>query len=156
MGDNYMDFFPADPRLPKPDWPRLREQLLQCGFIKPPRQGGGIAYSPDHLWHDIGHDRGIPNYHRQRMKNLAQLITALKNAALVPQEFRIQHEGTTIPELATILRQGGFVSPAFAVSFEEEFDAGAAFSSFCDSGDADITPTITYQDYGNRIGVYLG
>jgi hypothetical protein len=158
MGDNYMNFFPADPRLPKPDWPRLRGQLLQCGFVKSPRQGGGIAYSVGGLWHDIGHDRGISNYHRQRMKDVAQLVAALKNATVVPQDFRIDAGAVTIPELATLLRQGGFVSPDFALSFSEEFDAGAAFEHFCeiDDSETNITPTISYQDDGNRIGVYLG
>jgi hypothetical protein len=155
MGENFMNFFPADPRLPNPNWLKLREPLLQSGFIEAPRRGGGITYSAGHLWQDIGHDRGIPKYHHQDVKDLAQLIAALKTTAVVPQDFRLDHV-RTVTELADLLRQSSFVSPAFALSFKEEFVAGPAFQRFCDVPDDDPPYSITYEDHGNRIGVYLG
>jgi hypothetical protein len=33
MGEHYMVLYPAEPSLPKPHWPTLRQQLLDCGFI---------------------------------------------------------------------------------------------------------------------------
>jgi hypothetical protein len=160
MGENYMQFFPADPRLPKPDWRRLREQLLERGLIKPPRQGGGITYTPGSFWRDIGHDRAIPDYHKLRIKDISQLVDALKNAAIVPRDFGIEHDGTTIAELASALRNGGLVSSELALSYSEQFDIGPAFADFCEPADpefeSEIVPSISYDDFGNRIAVRLG
>ena len=159
MGENYMQFFAADPRLPKPDWPRLREQLLQCGLIERPQQGGGISHSPGRLWKDIGHDRAIPDYHKQRIEDISQLVDSLKKATVVPPDFRVEHS-TTIPELANALHCGGFVSPEFALSYSEQFDVGPAFADFCETTDPEfesqIVPSISYDDFGNRIAVCLG
>jgi hypothetical protein len=33
MGEHYMLLYPAEPDLPKPHWPRLRQQLIDRGFI---------------------------------------------------------------------------------------------------------------------------
>jgi len=160
MGENYMIFFPADPRLPKPDWPRLRKQLLERGFIQPPRQGGGITYSAFGLLQDIGYDRDIPTNHQWGIKTIPQLVGVLKRMAVVPPDFQVEHDGMTIPELASELRNGGFVSRKFAVSFSERFDIGPAFADFCDIADPEpesqITPSVTYCDGGNRIGAYFG
>lgn len=129
MGDNYMNFFPADPSLPKPDWPKLRALLLQQGFIQLPRQASGIVCKVGGLWHDIGHDRQLPNYHSRQVADIAQLVVALKDTAVIPQDFRLE-SGATVAELAATLRQGGFVSPSFAPSFEEEFVAGPGVQPF--------------------------
>jgi hypothetical protein len=155
MGDSYMNFFPADPTLPKPDWPKLRELLLQHGFIAPLRQASGIVYEARGLWHDIGHDRQLPNYYRRQVTDLAQLMTALKDKAVIPQDFVLE-ASATVKELVAVLRQGRFLSPTFAPSFQEEFVAGAAYNHFCDVPDDDPPYSITYEDHGNRIGVYLG
>jgi hypothetical protein len=155
MGETFMNFFPADPGLPKPDWPKLRELLLQCGFIAPPRQSAGIVYKARSLWHDIGHDRQIPNYHRRDVTDFAQLVAALKDTAVIPREFMFE-QGATAAELAAVLHQRGFVSATFAPSFEEEFVADPAFSRFCDVPDDDPPYSITYEDHGNQIGIFLG
>ena len=155
MGDNYMNFFPADPSLPKPDWPKLRELLLQRGFIAPLRQASGIVYKASSLWHDIGQDRQLANYYRRNVMDLEQLLAALKDAAVIPLEFKLEH-GSTTAELLALLRQGGFVSTGFAPSFEEEFVAGPAYTRFCDVPDDDPPYSITYEDHGNQVGVYLG
>jgi hypothetical protein len=155
MGDTFMNFFPADPGLPKPEWHKLRDLLLRRGFVEPPKQGAGVVYEASNLWHDVRHDRQMSDDHRQDVTDLAQLVAALKDTAVIPRDFRLEH-GSTVAELAALLRQGGFVSAGFAPSFKEEFVAGPAFSRFCDVSDDDPPYSITYEDHGNRIGVYVG
>lgn len=158
MGDNFMNFFPADPRLPKPDWPRLRERLRQRGFIKEPRSGGGTTYSVRELWADIRYDRRIKHFRfpYDEVRDLAHLVGGLKEGGVLPADFRTPSNDMSIPELAELLQRDGFVSAEFAPSFEEEFEAGPDFAKFCHMPCEDVTPTVTYEDLGNRIGIYFG
>ena len=58
MSDNYMVLFPAVPLQPKPDWPRLRAQLLQRGFLREPTLRRPDHVVVHHLWDRIPEDRG--------------------------------------------------------------------------------------------------
>src|SRR5262245_12250543 len=61
MGESFMILFPADPLWPKPDWPRLRTRLLECGFLRDPKLRPVDFGVARHLWERIVADRGRPD-----------------------------------------------------------------------------------------------
>lgn len=149
----YLYIFPADPLVPKPDWPPLRAQLLRSGLLQEKIGGTAPEYDFDRFWGDIRRDRHLQHVKIpvHNIRSLGQLVQNLIAVGVVPPGFQSGHEATSIPDLAASLRAGGFVSTDFALSFEEEFEIGPSFDKFCDGALEHREAVISYRDEGNGV-----
>src|SRR5579859_7343774 len=124
MGENYMYLFPADPLRPKPDWPKLRGQLLERGFISDPSERP-IADAASDLWWDIINDR-LPGNSRdfRTCRDLNGLLAGLREIGLVAADFSLDCTALRIPAFVSLLKERGWLSPQFCFPEFESFRPG--------------------------------
>ena len=162
MSDNFMILFPADPLRPKPDWPRLRAQLLACGFLREPTLRGPDHLVVHHLWDRILEDRGRA---KQRAPDrlgsgLDTLIEGLKGIGLVPRSFMLDCGGLTVSAFISAMQQDGYLSSEFTFPEQEEFSPGPLYwklSSLEEPSDPRRWGIeIAFEDFGRSISVACG
>jgi hypothetical protein len=158
MSDTFLYVFPADPLMAKPDWAQLKHGLLERGLVAVPKEGPRLVYSTDKLWSNISQDLRLESDHSacRSTSTLAGILAILRQKAVVPPYFVVDTTGMSIPQFAEALKQGGYLSPGFVPSFDEELHQGASFASFCDLSQADNSTVITYIDAGSRMAVHCG
>ena len=162
MSDNFMVLFPAEPLRPKPDWPRLRAQLLECGFLREPTLRRPDHVVVHHLWDRILEDRGRPERRApDRLgSGLETLIEGLKGIEFVPGSFALDCDGLTVSDFIAAMQKNGFLSPEFTFPEQEEFWPGPLYWKLS-SMDEPSNPRhwgieIAFQDFGASISVACG
>jgi hypothetical protein len=161
MGDSFMILFPADPLRPKPDWPRLRGQLLENGFLRDPKLRH-IGYDVVHdLWRRILDDRG--QRHRPapvRLAGLDTLLDDLRDQEIVPSSFTLDCARLSVVDFIAALRQHRYILPSFVFPQQESFSPGTLyweFSSMKEPSDAvSWEMEIHFADYGKLMSVGCG
>jgi hypothetical protein len=159
MGENYMCLYPADPESPKPDWPRLRGQLLERGFMRDPmrrRHDWGIEA---HLWERIVSDRGQRHAHGpDSIGNFNHFFEGLKSLGLVPKEFTADCGALDIDQFVALLKHNGWISAGFTFPATESFLPGPRFWEL--SGMPGGLPPgwrsdteIYFEDFGDDFGL---
>jgi hypothetical protein len=159
MSDNWMHFFPADPLQPKPDWPRLRDKLLDCGLILEPRGADIPAETVVSLWQCIVGVTGLPQSGSRRTASLDDLVGLLSSAQLPVDRWTLDTDRLTIPEFVAALRGCGVLPADFVFSGDERYQPGALFEGLCEVPHARYGWNDTYlypQDFGDRIGIEVG
>ncbi len=160
MSTNLMGIFPADPRQPKPSWPRLRNGLLERGFILEPR-GADIPHQTLwDLWYGIMKDRGAQgHFSSDDMDSLAGVLAGLKNLDLVSKSFALDCGYLDAPTFIDALKEQNYLSSGFALEGGERFVPGPLYSVFSDAvdgGGAHWTTDISFDDHGDDIKVMCG
>lgn len=161
MSDNWMHFFPADPLQAKPDWTRLREELLKCGFILEPRGTNIPAETICTLWQYIVEATGVvqPEPLLLPMANLDQLAARLSLAELSIDRWALDTARLTIPEFLDAMRASGALPADFVFAERECYLPGPLFEGFCDAPHSRYRWTDHYlytQDFGDKIGIEVG
>ncbi len=159
MSDNWMHFFPADPRRPKPDWPGLRRQLIAQGFILDPRAGGADVGTLYRLWREILGAAGLPHPQEARLHTLDDLAAALSKAGLPLGFLAPDGAALGVPQFVNALVGNGALPPGFRFEQEERCLPGPLFHATCDVPHAryDWDDTYIYfQDFGDRIVIEVG
>ena len=160
MGESFMNLFPADPLQPKPDWPRLRSQLLECGFLRDPKLRGAEFGVASHLWDRITCDRGRADPAPDGVGGISMLFDALKRIELLPLSFTLDDSMLTIPGFIFALKRHGYLSPGFEFPEQEGFSPGRLYWEFSGMKEpSDIAHwdmEIYFEDFGERIYVACG
>jgi|GEM_PF-2990906 hypothetical protein len=161
MGESFMNLFPADPLQPKPDWPRLRAQLLKCEFLRDPRIRNLDFSVARHLWNRIVADRGRPDERApDRFHGFHTILDGLKRIELVPASFVIDGSELTIPEFVASMQRHGYLSPNFFFPEQEGFAPGLLYwqlSNMREPADAaHWGMEIYFEDFGERIFAVSG
>ena len=160
MGESYMYVFPADPLQPKPDWPKLRGQLLQRGFITNPSERP-IADAASDLWWDIVSDR-LPGARRdfRNWCDLNGLLEGLKEIDLVPADFSPDCGALGLPAFVSLLKERGLLSSGFSFPEFEFFRPGPLYWQFSSMPPSNASWArdirIEYSDSGDQIQVAVG
>jgi hypothetical protein len=159
MGDTWMHFFPADPLQPKPDWTRLRGELLQCRFILEPRGADIPAETVVSLWLCIATATGLQNSGKARTASLDDLIAILSSTGCPIDRWALDTARLTIPEFLEALQTSGALPANFVFAKRECYLPGPLFEGFCDVPHSRYGWTDHYlytQDFGDRIGIEVG
>lgn len=164
MGETYMHIFPADPRRPKPGWPRLRRELLACGFILEPIGDGIPSSALSLLWQRFVDTRpeGKRNYptNAKVFESLQGLVETLKVVQLVPPDLVLACDALSIPDVIAALKQNKIVPPEFACEPEESYRPGPKYFELSDDPDRRMRyvghPEISFRDHGDRIYAHFG
>lgn len=162
MGEIYMNLFPADHRLPKPDWPHLRGQLLDRGFMREPmrrRYDWGIEAR---LWERIVSDRGRRHARSpDSIDNLNHFLEGLKFLGFVPKEFTVDCGALDIDGFIALLKHHGWISAGFVFPDTESFLPGPLFWELSETPGG-LPPgwrsdtEIYFADFGNDFGLAFG
>jgi hypothetical protein len=161
MGESFMNLFPADPLRSKPDWPRLRAQLLERGFLRDPklrRIEFGLVHS---LWNRIVGDRGRPDYRApDRLRGLDTLLDELKAIDLVPPSFALDCGELTIPDFVSALKQHGCLTSRFVFPEQEGFSPGPLYWEFSGMKEPSEASRwgmeIYFEDFGEGVAIACG
>ena len=160
MGESYMYVFPANPLRPKPDWAKLRAQLLERGFMSDPSERP-IADAASDLWWGIVNDR-MPGTRPDvgNWRDLNGLLEGLKEISLVPADFSPDCSALGIPAFVSLLKERGLLSSGFNFPEFEFFRPGPLYWEFSSMSPSNASWArdiwIEYSDSGNQIQVAVG
>jgi hypothetical protein len=158
MGDTWMHFFPADPLL-KPDWPRLRKELLQCGFILEPRGANVPAETVVSLWESVATATGLRKSDTTQAASLDDLVASLVSAGRPIDRWAVDTAQLTISEFLDALRSSGTLPADFVFTKHESYLPGPLFETMCDVPHARYGWNDAYlypQDFGDQVGIEVG
>jgi hypothetical protein len=154
---NFMHIFPADPRQPKPDWPRLRADLIRRGFMLEPRGNGISFHTVWSLWYRIAHDRQLRDFpYPDPAKDLEGLVRSLHVAGVFDRNIRLELAQMSMSDFVAALRDHGFVSPQFTFDHPEEFRPGPLYDALSEEPEEFLQRAISYSDHGEQIMVFCG
>jgi len=160
MSQSFMNLFPADPLRPKPDWPRLRAQLLECGFLRDPKPRRAEFGVSRHLWDRIVFDRGRTDRAPDEFGGLHTVLDGLKRIELVPTSFTLDDSMFTISGFISVLKLNGYLSSGFTFPEQEGFSPGSLYWEFSGmkepSDAAQWDMEIYFEDFGESIFVACG
>jgi hypothetical protein len=160
MSDNWLHIFPADPRQAKPDWPRLRGQLLDRGFIQ---RALGRATDREML-HEIlkavleAGRVSAPSNLREVSKP-SDVIAAIRAAGLELNIPPIDYHTLPIPQFVDMLMDKEALPRGFDPAANEIYRPGPLFDTMCDVPNALYRwpePTIYFRDFGDKIMILAG
>ncbi|HKF70718.1 MAG TPA: hypothetical protein VKB68_03135 [Stellaceae bacterium] len=161
MSESFMHLFPADPRQPKPDWPRLRAALLTCGFLRDARVRDLDYVVVHNLWERIVEDRGRAHQGApDSVRGFDTLLDELKSIDIVPRSFALDCRGFGIPDFISAMKGHGYLSQEFTFPEQEGFSPGPLYwelSSMEEPSDAaNWGMEIYFEDFGANIFVASG
>jgi hypothetical protein len=159
MGSVSMQVFPADCRWPKPDWQRLRAELIQRGFMCKPsvRPVGDVT---GYLWARIVEDRTGTCREWPLLRDLNAVMASLRSLGLVATDFGLNCSVLGVSGLVELLKERGWVSRDFEFPAFEDFAPGPLYWELSniepDKARLWSTPSIRWDDFGRHVQIACG